>query len=782
MRNVIIISLLVTLSIMLSSLISMQRDTIPSFYHRYDDMVDKIFMWQAMYPDTVMVQQIGYSQEDNIPIYAVKVSANVQENEDKPAILIVGSLHAEEILGNEIVMYHIEEILQHRFMLPYRRWLNDLELWFIPNLNPEGLQVVMDGWDVTYRKNKRDNNENGVFDFVPGMGHDIDGVDLNRNFDFNWVHGDTLYHFAGNEPYDYYRGPYPMSEGEIQALTNLLEQQHFVYSIVWHSSRSGLFSEKVYYPFNWGGARPSPDYLLAQSIGQGVASNIRKFNSSQYYENLPSAGRTGNAHDWFYKEFGTIQLLVECGTSNIQPQSQTAMMEIVNEGIKGQAWLFNRARNGFLQQSPMLTGHIKDADTNEPLQAEVIVEEHQARFFSPRISDAEYGRYWRPLQAGLYTVTFRKKGYETQTFENVAVNNSGWRILNANLQKLPVTEFTGTVFMENSPIDAEIVLSDIEDDVFYAENGVFSFTSYAGEKRIRVTADGAYPYIDTIYLQPGTHEVHIHLSEEFLIFAEDWDTGCCLWIIDEPWQLISENSMSGYAITDSWDGGKNFYAPNTDTYITTNFPIGLTSYTPPYYQTPYLIFWQNLYTEWDYDFALVQASTDLNAPPDEWITVYKESGKFDYWHPVYVPLDALIGDEYYLRLRLTSDSPDNRLVDPGWIVDDLRIVAGSAEMLNIETEEPNLLKPEVKLHPNYPNPFNPFTTFSFTITATEVERADISIYNAKGSLVERIVLSDEEINEGRVVWNAGSRASGVYFYKLSVNGEQRDIRKAVLIK
>jgi hypothetical protein len=765
-----------------ASILTAQYPPIPDFYHRYDDMVDKLFMWQAMYPDTVMVEQIGYSQEDDIPIYAVKISANVQENEDKPAILIVGSLHAEEILGNEIVMYHIEDILQFRFLLPYRRWLTELELWFIPNLNPEGLQVVMDDWDVTYRKNKRDNNENGMFDYVPGLGQDIDGVDLNRNFDFNWVHGDTLYHPSGAEPFDYYRGPYPNSEDEIQALHNLLEQQHFVYSIVWHSSRSGNFSEKVYYSFNWYEHRPSPDYYLSQSIGQGVASNIRKFNSSQYYENLFSQGRAGSAHDYFYKNYGTIQLLVECGTLNLQPQNETHMMQIVNEAKNGQSWLFNRALNGYLDESPMLTGHIKDANTNEPLAAEVIIEEHQARLLEPRLSDELYGRYWRPLLSGLYTVTVRKPGYVTQTVENIAVNNSGWRVLDFALEKLPETEFTGTVRLDGIPVDAEILLSDYTEELFIVENGNFSFTTYSGERSIRVTAAGAYPYIGTINLQPLLHEVEINLSEEHLVFFEDWDTGCCLWIIDEPWQLISDNSISGYAITDSRGGGKNFYAPNTDTNITTNFPINLVSYTPPNYQTPYLIFWQHLYTEWDYDFVYIQAANELDAPAEDWITLYKNSGKFDYWHEVYVPIDALVGEEFYLRLRLTSDSPDSRLVDPGWTVDDLKIVSGNANLLATDNEQTDMIMPQAVLQQNYPNPFNPQTNISFSITGEVREKAEIKIYNIKGALVKSFLLTEEDLTRGSVIWNAADKASGVYFYRLMVDGKAKDIKKAVLIK
>ena len=64
-----------------------------------------------------------------------------------------------------------------------------LEIWIVPSANPEGLAVVHDGLDLTYRKNKSDFSisgpvPNGVFDFEPSIGNDIDGVDLNRNFSF----------------------------------------------------------------------------------------------------------------------------------------------------------------------------------------------------------------------------------------------------------------------------------------------------------------------------------------------------------------------------------------------------------------------------------------------------------------------------------------------------------------------------------------------------------------------------------------------------------------------
>ncbi len=143
------------------------------------------------------------------------------------------------------------------------------EVWIIPTYNPEGLSVVH-GWeednewfqDVSYRKNKMDANYNGIFDFdTNGYGNDIDGVDLNRNYDFNWIFGDTLLQSCDptvsdcsyNDDYDYYKGEYPESESETQAIVKLAGEENFLLSIAYHSSRSGNVDKNVVYPWAWEG-------------------------------------------------------------------------------------------------------------------------------------------------------------------------------------------------------------------------------------------------------------------------------------------------------------------------------------------------------------------------------------------------------------------------------------------------------------------------------------------------------------------------------------------------
>ncbi|SVC26171.1 uncharacterized protein METZ01_LOCUS279025, partial [marine metagenome] len=274
---------------------------------------------------------IGYSTQENIPILAVKISDNVDLKEDEPRVLFVGQVHAEEILGIEIVLDLINNLLfPDASIYTHMNILKEnLEIWLVPTANPEGLNVVHEGLDVSYRKNKRDLSPdgpfpNGIFDYDPSIGNDIDGVDLNRNFGFNWAFGDTFLEPDNSDyasHYDYYKGEEPFSEGEAVAIRDLALDNDFVFSIVWHSSRSGNLSEKVFTSWRWEETKDSPDLSMMKSIADDFAGLMDTEDGTGTYLSVYSGSRNGKLHDWFYRETGCIQYLVECGTANLQPDS-----------------------------------------------------------------------------------------------------------------------------------------------------------------------------------------------------------------------------------------------------------------------------------------------------------------------------------------------------------------------------------------------------------------------------------------------------------------------------
>jgi tetratricopeptide (TPR) repeat protein len=89
------------------------------------------------------------------------------------------------------------------------------------------------------------------------------------------------------------------------------------------------------------------------------------------------------------------------------------------------------------------------------------------------------------------------------------------------------------------------------------------------------------------------------------------------------------------------------------------------------------------------------------------------------------------------------------------------------------------------LNYNYPNPFNPETKISFSIP--NEAKVNLAIYNIKGQKVLTVANGEYERGMHQVVWNGKDQnsrtvASGVYFYKLDVNGKTEAVKKCLLLK
>lgn len=91
------------------------------------------------------------------------------------------------------------------------------------------------------------------------------------------------------------------------------------------------------------------------------------------------------------------------------------------------------------------------------------------------------------------------------------------------------------------------------------------------------------------------------------------------------------------------------------------------------------------------------------------------------------------------------------------------------------------------LHGNYPNPFNPRTTVSYTLPDLKTPFAtSLVVYDLLGREVRTLVNKPESPGLRRVTWDGknnsgGTVASGVYFYKLRY-GPHHATKKMLLVK
>ena len=114
------------------------------------------------------------------------------------------------------------------------------------------------------------------------------------------------------------------------------------------------------------------------------------------------------------------------------------------------------------------------------------------------------------------------------------------------------------------------------------------------------------------------------------------------------------------------------------------------------------------------------------------------------------------------------------------------VVSAEARVdLGSDIDEPDGERPErFFLSPNYPNPFNPTTTFEYALPLQS--RVTVTIYNELGQSIRTLVNTTQPAGSYSVTWDGRddrgrSVASGVYFYRLTTD-QLVQARKMVLLK
>jgi photosystem II stability/assembly factor-like uncharacterized protein len=102
-----------------------------------------------------------------------------------------------------------------------------------------------------------------------------------------------------------------------------------------------------------------------------------------------------------------------------------------------------------------------------------------------------------------------------------------------------------------------------------------------------------------------------------------------------------------------------------------------------------------------------------------------------------------------------------------------------SDMITDITDHHNEISSAISLHQNYPNPFSPSTTISFTIPSRSF--VSLKIFDALGKEVSTLVSGDLDIGEHSYQWNASGLRSGVYLCRLQA-GSFTATRKLSLLR
>jgi photosystem II stability/assembly factor-like uncharacterized protein len=116
----------------------------------------------------------------------------------------------------------------------------------------------------------------------------------------------------------------------------------------------------------------------------------------------------------------------------------------------------------------------------------------------------------------------------------------------------------------------------------------------------------------------------------------------------------------------------------------------------------------------------------------------------------------------------------------GWTVGDLGTIlktttGGITGVNRISNEIPS----RYSLSQNYPNPFNPSTAISYQLSG--VSTVSLKVFDLLGREIATLVKGTMSAGSHTIQWDASSQPSGVYMYRLEVNGASQT-KKMVLTK
>jgi hypothetical protein len=833
-------------------------------YQTYAEMLSALQLIEQNNPTIAKLYNIGesrgkqYSDAGIIAyddyyhdVWALKVSDNVESVEDEPEVYFVAEHHAREPISLEVVMNLIDHILTNYGTDPTITYnVDNTEIWFVPLINPNGHKIVTDETNIWWRKNLCDNNGNGNINATGYYAND--GVDLNRNYGFEWGGA------SNNWTSETYQGTEPFSEPETQAVRNFLAEHHFVAGISYHS-----YGELILYPYGYAETAVAPDQIALNELAVAMSLVL----PGQYggnYTPQPSWALypcTGTTDDYVYGMQGVFGFTIELATEFIPPASQVA--QICDDNIDAALLLLNRINYSSLR------GHITDAVSGEPVQAEIFIEgiDNTGAFRHPYTSNEQFGSYYRILSDGSYQVSFHAFGYEPQTFENISITNDNFTVLDVNMQP-SVADITISGIVSDAatglPVAGAVVCIEGYDipAATTNTNGEYEIADvYAYSYDFLVYKNNYASHSENIYVDDSNNEIDFSLAVlddgtfENALLGLCWEFGG-----NADWYIDNTNANNGsFSIRSGNIGHNQISEIMVSLFVETDSEISFACQVSSEPDYDYLKFFLDdmLVDQWSgiTGWQTVSYAVSPGNHSFRW-QYYKDqavsNGSDCTWlDDIVLPISNLIvspvilefltmqscedGLEFYILNSGSNDIMIDSITTYGteipWFIEDFSMTfphplpAGEqldflvkidltdnlqrdviSEDLLIETNSgvktitilfdtdltvdsndlPNSL--ETEFYGNYPNPFNPSTTFKFHLAKESL--VNLKVYNIRGQLIKRIVSANLPAGLHTVVWNGRDEneknvSSGIYFSTMEAEndlGDYTSVKKVILLK
>lgn len=439
-------------------------------YPTYEAYVAMMYQFQSDYPNLCRIVDIGTTVQGRQLLFAV-ISDNVSTHEQEPRFMYTSTMHGDETCGYIMMLRLIDYLLSNYGTNSETTYLvNNIEIWINPLENPDG---CYNGGNSTVNNAKRYNANN---------------VDLNRNYK-NPV--------AGNNPDGSAWQP------EVLAMVGLTDTLHFVMSA---NNHGGI--ELANYP--WDSWTSSQKTNADENWWIDISSKFR----DTVQQNAPNGYFTGQNNgithggDW-YIVYGSRQDYLDYYRYGREFTLELSDVKLVNPAELPAHWdyLHQSYLNYMKETLYGFNGIVTDSLTGDPLYANVFINGRDVDN-TDVYTELPIGDYYRPIEAGTYSVTYDANGYIPKTI-SVSVGTNQSVIQNVQLARVsaPIADFDAetriycaapaTVQFINLSLDGSSFLWNFGDgNTSTLENPSHTYTS-TGYFDVSLTVYGVFGGSDT---------------------------------------------------------------------------------------------------------------------------------------------------------------------------------------------------------------------------------------------------------------------------------------------
>ncbi|MDR7076742.1 g-D-glutamyl-meso-diaminopimelate peptidase [Neobacillus niacini] len=259
--------------------------------YSYDLMKQDIVSIEKKYK-VVKVKKIGKTHFGRT-IYGIKLGKGKQN------IVLIGAHHGREWMTSMLLMKQLKGYTyayenQTNFGSLTTDILDDVSIWFIPMLNPDGVTIQQNDLNQFPNKHRKcllAMNEK-LEDFDRWKANGL-GLDLNRQYPAGWRE-------LSNQPdspyYQFYRGKKPLEAEEVKALTRFIRKINPVIAVAYHSAGREIF-------WNYhNGKHLKRDKRIAKKISKLTGYELGK---------PPKQAIGGGFTDWFITKYQRPAMTIE---------------------------------------------------------------------------------------------------------------------------------------------------------------------------------------------------------------------------------------------------------------------------------------------------------------------------------------------------------------------------------------------------------------------------------------------------------------------------------------